>query len=34
MLLLGFAGFGFMAYRRKLKPALTAGRLNHDHQFN
>jgi hypothetical protein len=24
MMILGFAGLGFMAYRRKLKPALMA----------
>jgi hypothetical protein len=31
MLLIGFAGIGFLAYRRKSKPALMA-RLIHDHQ--
>ena len=30
MMLLGFAGIGFMAYRRKSKPGVN-GRLIHDH---
>jgi hypothetical protein len=31
MMILGFAGIGFMAYRRKSKPGID-GRLIDDHQ--